>query len=164
MTRILPSVGIVVATYFVLNATSQFQHATSRVLSDDPAEPRTKPTPAGEATRSRPAPPAQRPTEPAHKAMIRCLTDLDNLLDTVQGPISFAAVKPKLLARVRRHAAEAKDHPNPIFGRLSQAAALELQRALNRHAESLSLAIQAAPEVKEFFEKELAPILSPNDE
>ena len=45
---------------------------------------------------------SQRSSEPVHKVLIRCLGDLDDLLDTVHDPASFAAVKPKILSRMRR--------------------------------------------------------------
>ncbi len=161
MSKIIPLVSLTVAACFAYHAASQFPTAAIAVGGGNPARTRPKARPASDPAKSRPAATGQRSHEPAHKALIRCLGDLDNLLDTIQGPISFAAVKPKLLARVRQHAAEAADHPNPGMARLSPSAATELQRAMNRHTQSLSLAIQAAPEVKEFFEKEIAAVLTP---
>jgi hypothetical protein len=35
-----------------------------------------------------------------------------------------------------------------------------MQKAANRHTEALARAIQVAPEVREFFEKDIAAILS----
>ena len=84
----------------------------------------------------------------------------DDLLDTVHDPSSFAAVKPKLLARARKQAELAAHHPNQGMSQLSPTAAVQWQNAANRHAHSLSRATEAVPEVATFFVNDLAPILS----
>src|SRR5689334_22289153 len=113
MQKIVPLIGLTVATVFVVNAVTQFANplanqpqpllAPPAAGADDPpnARPDTSPAPAAQEVR--------RPNEPAYKAVIRCLGDLDDLLDTVRGPASFAAVKPALLRRARQHAAQASD-------------------------------------------------------
>jgi len=95
-----------------------------------------------------------RPHEPGYRVFIRFLGDVDDLLDKVQDRTSFEAIKPKILARVRRHVADAKDHPNPGLTQLSKAAAKEWESAANRHAESLTRADRAVPGVLIFFQKE----------
>jgi hypothetical protein len=162
MQKIAPLVGIAVATAFALNAATHFPNP----LADQPQPPMANAAagsdPPGERPDASPAPAprGQRPSEPAHKAVIRCLSDMDDLLDTVHSPTSFAAVKPKLLRRARQQAALASEYPDRGMGRLSRAAAQEMQKALNRHTEALARAIQVAPEVRDFFEKDIAAILS----
>jgi hypothetical protein len=101
-----------------------------------------------------------RPSEPGYKVFIRFLGDVDDLLDTIQDRASFEAVKPKLLARVRRHTADAKDHPNPGLTRLSKSAAKEWETATMRHAASLTRADKAVPGVFSYFQKEAGALFA----
>lgn len=121
-------------------------------LPDEPApekeRPRGKPTEAG-----------VRAAEPVHKSLVRCLNDLDDLLDTIHDEASFAFAKPKLLSRAREQAAQAAMHPNAGMTQLGRAAAYEIQQASNRHMKSLTRAIEAVPAVRDFFEKEMGAIL-----
>jgi hypothetical protein len=169
MQKIAPLIGLTVGTVFVLNAAIRLPNplanqpqpllAPPAAGGGDPPDARPDAPPAPP-----PAPAAQgvrRPNEPAYKAVIRCLGDLDDLLDTVRGPASFAAVKPALLRRARQHAAQASDYPDQGLARLGRAAAREMQQAMNRHTESLARAIQVAPEVRDFFAKDIAAVLRP---
>jgi hypothetical protein len=164
MNKVAPLVGFAVAAFFCFRAASQFPDP----LADSPksllATPPVVGNPPETQSDSSPATPrqatAQRPYEPAHKVLIRCLSDVDDLLDTIRDPASFAAVKPKLLSRVRQHVAQASEHPNPGMARLSRAAAQEMQKAMNRHTESLIRADRVAPGVRAFFEKDIAAILN----
>jgi hypothetical protein len=58
--------------------------------------------------------------------------------------------------------AQAALHPNIGMIPLGRVAAHELQQAIRRHDKSLERAVTAVPEVRVFFEKEMAKILSPN--
>ncbi len=85
------------------------------------------------ASRAEPAHESQHAIEPAYKAVIHCLSDMDDLLDTVHDPASFAVVKPQLLSRAKQHAAQASEYPNQGMTQLSRSAAMEMQKAANRH-------------------------------
>src|SRR5262245_52560682 len=89
--------------------------------------------------------------DPVHKVLIRLMGDLDDILDQIRDPASFAAAKPKLEARVREHADWVARQPNKGMSQLSQAAAGELQVAANRHARSILRAESVAPGVRAFF-------------
>ena len=102
----------------------------------------------------------ERALEPAYKSVIRCLSDMDDLLDTVHDAASFAAVKPQLLNRARRQAEQASKYPNQGMTKLSRSASLELQKAADRHTEVLARAIQVAPAVREFFARDIAAIMN----
>jgi hypothetical protein len=94
------------------------------------------------------------------QAVVRFLGDIDDLLDTVHDSASFAAVKPKLLARARAQAALAAPHPNQGMTSLNPTATVQWQKAVNRHAKSLTRAIKAVPAVEDFFANDLAAILN----
>ena len=85
---------------------------------------------------------------------------MDDLLDTVHDSASFAAVKPKLLARAREQAALAAQHSNQGMSSLNPSATTQWKKAANRHARSLARAIEADPAVADFFASDLASILS----
>jgi hypothetical protein len=95
-----------------------------------------------------------------HQSVIRCLGDLDDLLDTVHDPASFEAVKPKLLDRLRQQAALAAAHPGQGMVGMSRSAALAMQKAVNRHTEAIVRANEVAPGVTDFFAKEMAAVLN----
>ena len=107
-----------------------------------------------------PALAAQQATVDATQSVVRFLGDMDDLLDTVHDSASFAAVKPKLLARAREQAALAAQHPNQGMSNLSPSATNQWQKAVDRHAESLARAIEADPAVADFFANDLAAVLS----
>jgi hypothetical protein len=160
-----PAIAICVATYFASNAARQMSEAgaaltpTRTVIAPDPGPPADQPSePAAEPPKK---PTTRRPAEPVHKSLIRLLTDLDDLLDTIHDPASFAAVRPKLLRRVCEQADYAAEHAGQGMSRLSKSAAKELQKAADRHTASLARATRVAPGLKPFFDQELAPILSP---
>jgi hypothetical protein len=158
MQKFAPLVGFAVATLFVSYSALQFSGISASLTQKQPADPpATRPNAAARPEAPRPA--AARPHEPAYKAVIRCLSDMDDLLDTIDGPASFAAVKPKLLRRARQHAAQASEYPDQGLARLSKAAAKEMQKAMNRHTQALARAIRVAPEVRDFFEKDIAAVL-----
>jgi hypothetical protein len=106
------------------------------------------------------APAAPQATVDPTQAVVRFLGDMDDLLDTVHDSASFAAVKPKLLARAREQAALAAQHPNQGMSSLNPSAAIQWKKAANRHAQSLARAIEAEPAVADFFADDLAAILS----
>jgi hypothetical protein len=170
MYRVVPLVAIPIALYFVASSAVQLSNtasainSTHAVMSEILANQADAPTeqPADKP----PEPPSpgkarviQRTAEPVYKSLIHCLSDFDDILDTIQDPVSFAAARPKLLARAQEQSDYAKAFPGQGMSRLSKSAAKELQQAINRHSESLERAIRVAPGVKPFFEKELAPIL-----
>ena len=97
---------------------------------------------------------------PDDVALVRCLGDVDDLLDTVRGAASFAEVRPTILRRVHQHAAAGHRTPDP--GRLSRAAAEALRAATDRHAAAVRRADRVAPGVAKFFEHDVAAVLNPN--
>jgi hypothetical protein len=142
MNRLVPVLmGVAVSSFLV------WRGATSW-----PQPPEDRPTTS--------APVAQQTTVDPTQAVVRFLGDMDDLLDTVHDSASFAALKPKLLARAREQVALAAQHPNQGMSRLSGSAAIQWQNAVNRHAESLARAIEADPTVADFFADDLAAILS----
>ena len=106
------------------------------------------------------APAERQATVDPTQAVVRFLGDIDDLLDTVHDSASFAAIKPKLLARAREQAALAAQHPNQGMSSLNPSATSQWQKAANRHAKSLARAIQADPAVADFFAGDLAAVLS----
>jgi hypothetical protein len=153
MWKIAPLIGLTVATFFTFRVAMNLPHPLG-------GEPETLPKTSPASPRAPTTQGSHHTTEPAYKAVVRCLSDMDDLLDTVHDPASFAAVKPQLLSRARQHAAEASAYPNQGMTQLSRAASLEWQKAANRHTEALARAIQAAPAVRGFFEQDIATILS----
>ncbi len=157
MNKVIPLIGIAVASIFAGRAVMQ--------LSDLPI---TNPaaTAAGSPPELQPKASAEPQTtrgdgEPPHKAIIRCLGDLDDLLDTISGPAAFQAVKPIMLGRVRQFADRAAEHSNRGMAKLSRAASKEMQTAMNRHAQAVTRANSVAPGVTRFFEHEVASVLKP---
>jgi len=145
--------GLTVATFFAFRVALNLHSP----LGDGPGTP-TKTSPLiSQAATTQVGP---HKNEPAYKAVVHCLSDMDDLLDTIHDPASFAAVKPKLLNRARQHAAQAAEYPNQGMTQLSRPAALEWQNAANRHTESLARAIQVVPAVGGFFENDIAAIMS----
>jgi hypothetical protein len=165
--RLIPAIiAISVACYFAGNAAYQMNGAASAINSydavaaavqansaDPPAECRPEPKPDPNARV------IERRAEPVYKSLIHCLADIDDLLDTIHDPATFAAARPKLLARAHEQADYAKAYPGGGMARLSKSAAKELETALKRHAGSLTRAYRAMPAVKPFFENELAKVL-----
>jgi len=95
-----------------------------------------------------------------HRSVIRCLGDLDDLLDTVHDPASFEAVKPKLLDRMRQQTALAVAHPGQGMVGMSRSAALATQKAMDRHTEAVVRANEVAPAVTDFFTNDVAAVLN----
>ena len=141
-----PLIGVVVSFFFIYRAATN--------MPDPLADKATVKTQRGTSQ-------VEQPAESPHVAVVRFLGDLDDLLDTVHDRRSFAAVKPKLLARTRQHAALAAKHANQGMTQLSPDAAKQWETAANRHARSLARATQANSEVEAFFANELAPVLNP---
>jgi hypothetical protein len=177
MSKTVPIIGLIAATYFLVSTAFQFPippssiaPATppgwSRVVSAITDDGRGQPEPQG--IKPSDAPPkttpsgSQRSNEPAYKVLIRCLSDLDDVLDTIHDPATFAAAKPRILGRVRDHVAQVSALANPGMGRLSRSAAKEMQTAMNRHAKSLMEANQSVPGVTAFFDHEVAALLGAN--
>jgi hypothetical protein len=153
MWKIAPLIGIAVASCFAFQAAINLHNSLSSnpetLLKTSPATPRAQ------SVRG-----SQHAIEPAYKAVIHCLSDMDDLLDTVHDPASFAAVKPQLLSRAKQHAAQVSEYPNQGMTQLSRSAAIEMQRAVNRHTEALARAIQLVPAVRGFFETDIATIMN----
>jgi hypothetical protein len=153
MWKIAPLIGITVATFFAFQAAMNLQNSSGSkpetLLKTSPATPRAESAHG-----------SQHAIDPAYKAVIHCLSDMDDLLDTVHDPASFDAVKPQLLSRVKQHAVQASEYPNQGMTQLSRPAAIEMQKAANRHTEALARAIQVAPAVRGFFETDIATILT----
>jgi hypothetical protein len=153
MWKIAPFIGISVATCFAFQAAMNLQNPLG-------GKPETLPKTSPATPRAEPAHASQHAIEPAYKVVIHCLSDMDDLLDTVHDPASFAAVKSQLLSRAKQHAAQASEYPNQGMTQLSRSAAIEMQKAANRHTEALSRAIQVAPAVRGFFETDIATIMN----
>lgn len=145
MQKLAPLFALVMVAVYFFTAVAKMPNP-----SEDGAD-QTSPAASGVAS--------ARNTEPGHLAVVRCLNDMDDLLDTVRDPASFAVVKPKLLSRARQHATQAAKHPNPGLSQMSRAAAKQWEQAANRHTESLARAIGAVPAVGEFFEKDIAAVM-----
>jgi hypothetical protein len=96
---------------------------------------------------------------PAHRVLARCLNDVDDYLDTIQDPTSFAKLRPHILGRVRRHVAEMRAYADSGTTLLNKAASQELKKAADRHSQSLARAVRAVPAVREFFNTEVAAAL-----
>jgi hypothetical protein len=153
MWKIAPLIGVAVASFFAFRVAMNLQSPLGSV-------PETLPSTSQAAPRAESAHRSQHAIEPAYMAVIHCLGDMDDLLDTVHDPASFAVIKPKLLSRAKQHVALASEYPNQGMTQLSRPAAIEMQQAANRHTESLARAIQAAPAVSGFFEKDIAAIMT----
>ena len=145
-----PLIGLIVSGFLVYRAATNMPQPLA-----DGASAKTSAASSRSAERNHDT--AQSP----HVALVRFLTDLDDLLDTVHDRASFATIKPKLLARTRAHAALAAKHADQGLTQLSPDAAKQWQAAANRHARSLARATQAVAEVETFFAHDLAPLLSP---
>jgi len=155
MPKYVPLIGVLSALCFTGYGAVNMHMAARAITKNcpdcpppEPDRPRGKPTEAG-----------LRAAEPVHKSLVRMLNDLDDLLDTIDDDRSFAAVRSKLLNRAREQRAQAALHPNVGMMPLGRAAAHELQQAIRRHDKSLERAVSAVPQVRTFFEKEMAAIL-----
>jgi hypothetical protein len=150
-----PLVAFGVAAVFVSYSAMQFAHVSSVITETKEVAPPTVPP-----TLPLAPPLTARSNESGQKMLIRCLSDIDDLLDTIQNPAGFEAVKPKILDRMRRHVAQASASGNQGMKKLSKAEAKEMEKATNRHMASLSRADQVAPGIVAFFQKEVGAILS----
>jgi hypothetical protein len=158
MNKIFPLIGVIVATIFAGRAAVQFSDLPitnsgidgGKLVETRPKASSGPQTARGDSSRS----------EPPHKALIHCLSDLDDLLDSIVNPATFVTVRPLLLSRVREHVAQASENPQGI-AKLNRAASQELQSAMNRHTESMTRANKVAPGVAGFFEHEMAAVLNP---
>jgi hypothetical protein len=158
MKKFLPLIGLMVAGVFMYRAADQMT-VVSNAQSSDGNTVNTAPKPAEQRAATTKA--SNSKNEPAYKSVIRCLSDLDDILDGITGLDSFTAAKPKLLAHVRQQAALAAEAGNQGMQQMSKAASKEMKKAVNRHTESLIRANNVAPGVAAFFEKEVAAILNP---
>ena len=154
MNKIIFLIGMMVATTFVGRAALQFS-GLPIIGGGDPVETRSKASTEPGTARG-----DSNQDEPAYKAVIRCLSDLDDLLDGIVNPATSVTLMPLLLRRVRQHVAQASEHPQGM-SKLSGAASQEMQQAMNRHAASLMRANKVAPGVTRFFDHEVAGILNP---
>jgi hypothetical protein len=159
MPKFVPIVGVLSALLFTGYGAVNMHMASRAITKNCPDAPPPEP----ERPRGKPTEAGLRAAEPVHKSLIRMLNDLDDLLDTIQDDRTFATVRPKLLSRAREQVAQAQLHPNAGMMPLGRVAAHELQQAIRRHDKSLERAIKAVPDVRTFFEKEMAAILSPKN-
>ena len=157
MPKYVPLIGVLSALCFTGYGAVNMHIAARAITKNCPDEP----TPEPERPRGKPTEAGMRAAEPIHKSLIRMLNDLDDLLDTIHDDRSFAAVRSKLLNRAREQKAQAALHPNVGLIPLGRVAAHELQQAMRRHDKSLERAVNAVPDVRIFFEKEMAAILDP---
>ena len=157
MPKFVPIVGVLSALMFTGYGAVNMHMASRAITRNCPDSPPPEP----ERPRGKPTEAGIRAAEPVHKSVIRMLNDMDDLLDTIHDDRTFAAARPKLLARAREQVALAQLHPNAGMTQIGRAAAHEMQQAIRRHDKSLERAVQAVPAVRTFFEQELAAILSP---
>jgi hypothetical protein len=143
-----PMIGLAVSSFFLYRTVSNLPNP----VADGSAQ-------AGATTTESAKPQDQRPAKSPHLAMIRFLSDIDDLLDKVHDRASFAAIKPKLLARTQQHAKFAAAQADQGMTQFSPEASKQLQTAANRHMQSLARAIEAVGEVEGFFAHDLATIL-----
>src|SRR4051812_7766537 len=88
MQRIIPLISFGVAALFVSYSAMQFSGVSATLTQNQVADPPvTRPNTKSDT----PRPATARPNEPAYKSVIRCLNDMDDLLDTVHDAASFAA-------------------------------------------------------------------------
>jgi hypothetical protein len=160
MNKFAPLIGVGVASVFLGRAALQLSDLPITSTAPAPAVGGPDNSHDGRPKVSSEARTDNSRAEPAYKALIRCLGDLDDLLDSVVNPATFATVKPLLLGRVRQHVSHAADHPGGMT-KLSKAAAQEMQQAMNRHTASMLRANKVAPGVTSFFEHDVAAILNP---
>jgi len=156
MPKFVPIVGVLSALLFTGYGAVNMHMAARTITKNCPDAPEPEP----ERPRGKPTEAGIRAAEPVHKSLIRCLNDLDDILDTIQDDRTFAAARPKLLGRAREQVAKAQLHPNAGMTPLGRVAAHELQEAVRRHDKSLGRAVIAVPAVRRFFETEMAAILS----
>jgi hypothetical protein len=155
MFRLAPLVAFGVATVFVGYSAMQFSYVSSVITAPKEDAPSTVPPTLPIAP-----PLTARSNEPGLNLLVRCLSDIDDLLDTIHDPAGFEAVKPKILDRMRLHVAQGSALRNQGMKKLSKAEAKEMEKATNRHMTSLSRADQVAPGIVPFFQKEVGAILS----
>src|SRR5947209_3869914 len=165
MLKISPLAYFGVATIFVSYTAFQFSKVSATLTDRQAAVPAVAGDPQPDQTDPPPEPPrpaqkGKRPEFSVHKALIRCLSDLHDLLDTVHDPASFNAIKPKLLNRMHQQVALVAAHPDQGMVKMSKAAALEMQKAVNRHTEAMIRANEVAPGVSDFFAKDVAAIIN----
>jgi hypothetical protein len=158
MFKIVPLISFSVATFFVCYSIYQFSALPINLSGNPLATPVASGPPQKQPSA---APGGQRANVPVHKALIRCLSDIDDLLDMISDPASFELVKPKILDRVRKHMAQALAQPNKGMGKLNWTAAKELEKATNRHMAAVVRANNVAPGVATFFQKEVGAVLNP---
>lgn len=155
MKQYIPLIALGLAAFYMYRASDLIKVA-GEVQSNSPnVSNGNKPT----EPRAAAAPVTTKSNEPAFKSLIRCLSDVDDILDRITGPASFATAKPKILDRMRQQAALAKANPNQGMSQLSKAASKEFSKAVNRHTESMIRANSVAPGVTTFFENEVAAIM-----
>jgi hypothetical protein len=108
-----------------------------------------------------PAPTGRDTTDPVHREALRFLGDMTDLLDTIRDAVSLEEAKPQLLARAQEHMLWATGLPDEGqgLGKLSPAAGEEVRRATERHAKAVDRAAQAVPGARDFYRREIAPLL-----
>jgi hypothetical protein len=153
MNKILPLIGVAVAASLSGYAAVQLSGAGAAV---DEAKV-VKPAPKRPSARTAQSTDDQ--DEPPYKALIRLISDLDDMLDSIVNEETFRTVRPLMLKRVRQHAAEMAENERHM-GKLSKEATGELNAALARHATSMGRANKVVPGVADFFSQHLAAAMN----
>jgi hypothetical protein len=151
--KFIPLIAIGLGALYAVSAAVTMQRTLPPIANEKSDNPKSSP-------RGQPSPAAVRAAEPVHKSLVRCMNDMDDILDTIHNDASFAAAKPKLLKRAREQAALARLHADGGMTQLGQLAQYEIREASKRHAKSLSRAIEAVPGVNVFFNDEVGAALS----
>jgi len=151
--KFVPLVALGLAAFYSISAAVTMQRTLPALTSENTDPPKSSP-------RGQPSAAAVRAAEPVHKSLIRCMNDMDDILDTIHDDRSFAAAKPKLLQRAREQAALARLHPDGGMTQLGQLAQYEIREASKRHMKSLTRANEAVPALNKFFNDEVGAALS----
>jgi hypothetical protein len=151
--KFIPMIAIGLGAFYAMSAAIMMQKTLPALTSETTDAP--KPSPRGQ-----PSAAAMRAAEPVHKSLVRCMNDMDDILDTIHDDRSFAAAKPKLLQRAYEQAAQARLHPDAGMTQVGQLAQYEIREASKRHMKSLTRANEAVPALNKFFNDEVGAALS----
>jgi hypothetical protein len=162
MNKYIPLLGLALAAFYMFRVSNELSKTADAIApgANDVAIANKPDAPPAPAPKAAPARADSVRDEPAYKSVIRCLNDVDDILDTITNQATFAAAKPKLLNRVRQQAALAAQHSNQGMTQMSRAASKEMQKAVNRHTASVMRADSAVRGVVAFFEKDVAAAMN----
>src|SRR4051812_8137769 len=100
MFKVFALFGLIVALMFMGYAAFQYSNVAAAITRQEDAGPQPDLPAAPNLT-----------IIPAHRLLARCLSDVDDFLDSIHDPASFAAVESHILGRVRRHVADMRAYP-----------------------------------------------------